>query len=243
MTRHTTRQTNGTRLLAAVMLSGIAAVGMAGTGAASGFESSPGVIDHFSFAGGTLGDYIDRVRAMSPEANIVVDQRLAEFPVPPMELRSIDVGSLMWVLETATGDWNNEAYLCELTSHPGPNGQLYRLGGVLEQQRASRGTIRKKPAHTTRVASVAETVGMGMPAEDIVSAMELAIEVNGHAIADMTITLHEPTQLVILHGPSSAIGICTEVLDQVRQSAMMMDFEVEGGVEAAADQAELAAAP
>lgn len=234
----------GARLAAAALACGIAGGALAGSDSTPGRAMGPVMIEHFSFEGGSLGDFVEQVRASSPAANIVVDTRLMDFSVPPMDLRAIDLESLMWVLETATGDWNNVAYRCEPTSHRTPDGAVYRLDGVAQQQRTSRGrAVASMPAHMTRVESVAETVDAGMPAEAIVSAMRLAVEIGGHASDDMTITFHEPTQLMILHGPSSGISICTDVLDQVRQSAASMDFDDAEGAEAAVDRPTLVSVP
>ena len=79
------------------------------------------------------------------------------------------------------------------------------------------------PASTTTVNSVAHTVELGMAPEDIISALELALEVNGHEAGSTTITYHEPTRLMIIHGSFESAHLAEEVLGQVSSSAKTLD--------------------
>ena len=193
------------------------------TGAQAPVPSAPRPIDTFVFDGGTIREYVEQIRAVRPESNIVVDERIADVPVPPMRLAAVDVESLMWVLEARTVDWNNRSYACEVTTHPAAAGPLYRLGGRIDGP--SRGRAARPvagPALITSVRSVAELLADGMSADSIVGAMKLAVEVHGLPRDEMEIVFHAPTRLLIMRGPSGAIELCWEVLAESREMAMLV---------------------
>ena len=223
--------TRSVRRWAAISACGLAAVMIAGAQAPPRTDSD--LIAAFSFDGGTIREYIDLIRESRPDTNIVVDDRVAGFPVPPMELRSIDVGSLMWVLEDRSGDWRGQSCTCEVASHPAASGPLYRLSGRVERSPRGRGAVRTSDfSRETSVRSVAELIEEGVASESIISAMEIAVEMNGQDPDAMDIAFHPPTSLLIMHGSSDAIRICREVLDQSMEAAMLserVDDPKEGG--------------
>jgi len=234
-------------LLGAVLIGG-----MVGSAALAEGEADPNETEStqrlstFTFEGGTIREYIAAIHLATEDANIVADDEVLAFKVPSMELNSIDVESLLWLLENTTGDWNNEAYACDVVRHDSGDSVVYRLDGFPQRGQTSRTrsgnrVIPPAPALMTTVTSVAHTIEMGMPSADIISAMELALEVKGHAGDEMTITYHAPTRLVILNGPSPAISTCTDVLDQVRVSAQSMTFaeDTDDEPEASADRTKL----
>ena len=203
--------TRNTRRWAAISACGLAAVMIAG--APSSPRPVPRPIDVFTFDGGTIREYTDLVRESCPDTNIVVDDRIAHFRVPAMELRSIDVDSLMWVLEDRPGDWRGLACTCEVDSHPAASGPLYRLSGRIERSTRGRGAVRTPDIfRETSVRSVADLIAGGMTSESIVAAMEIAVDMNGHDPDEMAIVFHSSTGLLIMHGPSDAIEICRDVL-------------------------------
>ena len=205
---------------AAAVVCGVVVAVLAG--ARTPAPSTPGPIDSFVFDGGTIREYVDQIRAVRPGSNIVVDERIADVPVPPMRLAGVDVESLMWVLEARTVDWNNRSYACEVTTHPAAAGPLYRLGGRIDGP--SRGRAARPvagPALITSVHSVAELVADGMSADSIVGAMEIAVEVHGLPRDEMEIVFHAPTRLLIMRGPTGAIEICWEVLAESGETAML----------------------
>ena len=204
------------------------------------------LVTSFEFEGGTISEYVKTINETIEHANIVVDEQVLEFQVPPMQLTSIDVDSLLWLLENTTGNWNNEIYACDVSRHDSGAAILYRLSGYPQRGQTNRSRnarVLQPPtlASMTTITSVAHTIELGMPSEDIISAMELALEVKGHPVGEMTITYHAPTRLVILSGPSPSINTCTEVLDQVQISAKSMTFrpEVDGEHEASVDRTKL----
>ncbi|MDG2200255.1 MAG: hypothetical protein P8K80_03630 [Phycisphaerales bacterium] len=245
-TRHTHHTSLLYGILGAALVGGLVGTAALAEGqAASSETTSEYQLASFEFEGGTISEYIKAINETIENANIVVDEQVLQFQVPPMQLTSIDVDSLLWLLENTTGDWNNEAYACDVSRHDSGGAILYRLSGHPQRGKVARGRSTQvqlpTPASMTTITSVAHTIELGMPSEDIISAMELALEVKGHPMGETTITYHAPTRLVILNGPSPSISTCTEVLDQVQVSAQSMTFksDLDGDPEASVDRTKL----
>lgn len=193
---------------------------------ASGFENK------FAFDGGTVGEYVESIRTAFPNANIVIEERAGEFKMPAMKLGDVNIQSLLWLLEETPGTSGNKSYLCTVEQFDANANPIFRITSYQDHsarqnqvgrgQRASTNQASVPPS-TTSVNSVARTVALGMDPGDIISALELALEVNGHEPGSTTITYHEPTRLMIVHGSFESAALAEEVLDQVSSSAKTID--------------------
>lgn len=191
---------------------------------------------NFDFDGGTITAYVQAVVDSFSGANIVVDERVADFRVPPMHLEEVDVESLMWLIQDAVGEWEDRVYLCDVGNFQSVDTMVYRITGVPgramrvsnSRQRGSQ-SIDLSLQRRTMVTSVAMTIRLGVRPDDIVAAMKAVLEIKGHGLGETTISYEPSTHLMIVSGRSPVIETCSEVLREIEVSATVMDGSLPEG--------------
>ncbi|MAB82417.1 MAG: hypothetical protein CMJ24_03135 [Phycisphaerae bacterium] len=218
----------------AIILIGFASMPMAAHGTDTVAKGIPERAD-FNFEGGTVSEYVQAVVDSFSGANIVVDERVADFSVPPMHLEEVDVESLMWLIQDANGNWENEVYVCDVGNYQSVDTMVYRLTAVPVHS-ARRSNVRRgapavdlSPQRMTMVTSVAMTIRLGVTPEDIVAAMKAVLEIKGHGQGETTISYEPSTRLVIVSGRSPVIETCGDVLEEIGVSASVMAEASPGG--------------
>ncbi len=164
------------------------------------------------FAGGTVGEYVESIRAAHPEANIVVPPDAALFPMPPIQLRDVTTEAAIGVVYQESGDamrgmsWlrirsiknlgSTEAVFQLQAGHQEGNSNktiVQSLAGVLSQQRT-------KP----------------LKIEDVLSAIEAATNMTS---PPPKIRYHEETMLLLFHGTAEQVDALNRTIEALIETA------------------------
>ena len=197
------------RLTAAVVVAAAALLCCPEAGAQRARVDEPKIID-LTFPGGTVAEYVEVIRAVVREVNIVVAPEVTECTVPPMELKSISVSSAVQLVEAdvETAQAVIEVRVEEIP--PGIDGEkpIFR---ILSRRRNPFSTS----APEVRVWSMAGLVGAGFKAEDVLTAVETAVELLHDDDPPASIRFHEATSLLIVSGSGLQLEAIDSVIEQL----------------------------
>lgn len=170
----------------------------------------PGLIK-LEFPGGTAQQYIDAVRAASDDANIVVMGDLAAITMPAVKLRNVDTWAAVRILNELPQQQKNLLILVEagITSDEPDQARVYTV-----RAQVTRGSLDWKVEST--VISVADVLHGEITADDLLTAVEIALEVVGKVDEPAEIKFHKETGLLIARGTGDQIAAIHEVVEQLR---------------------------
>lgn len=197
------------------------------------------------FAGGTLAQFVEAVKAASPEpVNVIVPGEVASLAVPPLSLKSVTPFMALQSLEFINNRGNVQA---AQTGSIRTNGSVLRVAQLnldnvanapsgsaqtfaIAYDRAVPGLQPGMPGSpfgsgvTTRVFSVRELLAVdgtyGLTLDQIVQPIETALTVdNGDAPPDdmPKILVHKESNLVIVRGNARQAELAKQVLDRLRE--------------------------
>lgn len=157
------------------------------------------------FPGGTLRDFANAVRRANVQATLIVDEIAANFRLPALEMRQVD-------LETAGA-------IVEVIANPpeGRDGQVHvhswGIAGSLETAVAIRGRYMTEGSRqTVHVWSLAEHLQAGMNADDLLSGVEAAVGAVGDGGA---IRFHAPTAMLIVRGGPDQVSAADQAVGRM----------------------------
>lgn len=164
------------------------------------------------FPGGTVGQYVDAVRAAQPAANIVVSPDAAEFPMPPVQLKGVSVEAAMGAIKQEVGD--SQSGKSWVGAEPIPT------RGSAEQVFRVMAGSQPGQSNQTVVISLAETLRANGPRalkiEDILSAIEAATNMTS---PPPKIRFHAETSLLLFHGTADQVSTLERTVDALRRTA------------------------
>ncbi|MFG0274779.1 MAG: TolC family protein [Phycisphaerales bacterium] len=158
------------------------------------------------FGGGSLGQLVSAIRSASTTATVVVSADAEAFRVPPLTLRQVDLKSVGWLVERVASAPTNEARALSVSAIPISGTEESALSFSLVDRRGSN-------VPQTRTWSVREHLNGGLPADDLLSAVQAMVETEP---GDSTLRFHEPTALLIIRGSEAQLDLVTDGLDQLR---------------------------
>jgi hypothetical protein len=199
-------------ILAAVLpLAGAApnAMGQNAEPAAATQRNTAATLFSVDFPGGTVGELADAIRDASENATIVVSEDAAGWRVPSMQFRRVDlltVGRMIGQVAAPP------------TSAPGlrmavlPSQVAGTSDHAISVSIAPDFSIEERKIGT-RTWSVREHLNGGLPADDLLSAVQAMVETEP---GDSTIRFHEPTALLIIRGSEAQLTLVSDGLEQLR---------------------------
>lgn len=166
------------------------------------------------FPGGTLGAFLDALRAVSGELNILGNspEAMTEVKLPPIRLRSVPVDPALRVIE---GDYRiddhsmHEIRIDVIDRVDNYGDKIYR---IRHERRGRHGDPQVK------VWSVADLIQAGMSAEDVLTAVESAVGLVAKKDTDSKIRFHESTSLMLATGSLDEVSAIGQVIAQLRES-------------------------
>ena len=159
------------------------------------------------FPGGTMAELADAIREANENATIVVSEDAAAWRVPALQLRSVDLRSVGQLLDRIA-----------TPPTPDPSKQLFTMSSAIAGTSevalsVSTGRGFQAPKTATQTWSVREHLHGGLPADDLLSAVQAMVETEP---GDATVRFHEPTALLIIRGSQGQLSLVTDGLDQLR---------------------------
>lgn len=159
-----------------------------------------------SFAGGTVEQYVNAIRAKRPDANVVLMPGAGSFSAPPVDLSQVTLGAALNVLD------GQERMQRSGTQQVGVD---RIMDGARALHRISvHGAI--EPPEQTGVWDVAEILESGTPVEDVLTAVEATLQLYD---APGKMQFHEQTSLLLMRGPQEQLEAVERVLDAVLAAA------------------------
>jgi len=181
-------------------------------------------VSDFTFAGGSIVDYSEAIRQTFPDANIVIDPRVAGFQMPSMKLHDVNIEGLVWLTQGIQGVWSNAEYTCDMSRFGYNDAQrIYRLTAV--RQTAARGRVMAHPPGSTYtvIRSIAGILDEGqLTPDEVMSAIGSAMKMDGDDGVKTEVSYHEKTKLIMLHGTNANMDTFEEVLEQLSDTSSVL---------------------
>jgi hypothetical protein len=203
-----TRRSVTAGILAIVIAAGTGAAQEAGAPADAGMAR---IID-LRFAGGSAVAYLDAVRKVAPDVNVVVlDEHVAEVPVMPLELKRVRVATAIEILDGLTRiDGERLVQLDVGFTGPEPAMRIATVRAEVAGPSAPRDQM-------SHVWTLQEVIGAGTGPQDILTAIETALEL-AELGTGARLRFHEETKLLIVRGSREQITIVDDVIDRLREA-------------------------
>lgn len=167
-----------------------------------------------NFTGGTVAEYVEAVIKTAKDINIVVMPEAREFEVPPLTLTAVDVGSAMQLLDARTAQQGRglvELSVQEIEPFQGNGRAIYTISA----QRG--GPPDSELPEEAGVWTIAELLGANMKAEDILTAIQTAVDLIADRYGPAEIRFHEATGLIIGRGQVQQMHTVEQVIDRLRK--------------------------
>ncbi len=173
------------------------------------------------FEGGTVKEYVEALRKVAPEANIVVMNCVDKVEMPAVQLTKV---SLMTALELLDGrsSQNGQGYT-ELTVTHNDGDEDGQTVWVIDCQTSASDPF---GGRGYRIWSIKDMIGEGSTTSinDVVSVVESALSMVSEGGTEGEAQLpqmkfHEATGLIIAKGTDAQLSVIDEVLEAMRDSA------------------------
>lgn len=179
----------------------------------------PAITVSVTFAGGTLGQFVDLLRHQEPKANILVAPAALDAVLPRLELNG---AGLEQALEAACSVADS-AWLVRVKEFAGEGAPVFSIL-VAERQPSARSTG-APPTGRTAVYSLAQLtgdtgLGVAIPVETVLSAIEAATD------GKLTLRFHRDSGLLIVRGADEQIVVAREVLSELENDVKQKRSEV-----------------
>ncbi|MBL1216546.1 MAG: hypothetical protein D8M59_03535 [Planctomycetes bacterium] len=174
------------------------------------------------FPGGTVADFVDALRSVQPEANMVVDTGAETIPIPAMQLYSVDISRAVNVLDgleysDADGDLRIRVMAVPVvknsTNYAGAaRNPVFR---VIVDSRYNR-----QAPQTSVVLTIADLLGEAYRADDVMTAIETAMSVitdEASRTEPAVLRFHDATGLLIARGTGEQLSAVKSVIDELRE--------------------------
>jgi hypothetical protein len=155
------------------------------------------------FEGGTIGQFIKAIQEQSNVTpNVIVSAEAAELSLPPISLRSADVGNVLMALE-----------------------DLYMVDGCRIEVSASSEDVltisalmqRPRDPNMARAFNVKPLIDQGLNIDDIVTSVNTALSMQSSR-ASTQLKYHEETNLIIAAGPREEVSTVETIVYTLMES-------------------------
>ncbi len=191
--------------------------------------ASSGEQIRLKFPGGNAADYIAAVKAAMPSVNVFVAPEVREVSMPALELNNVSVAAALGLLNARTA-----------TSPTGQTIQLFVDEGeryITGEQPifnivANYGGPEVRPAQSmNRVWSVARILSTGLKSDDMLTAVQTALDLLGNDVAPAQIRFHEATGILIARASLEQLKAIDEVVSSLEQSGKVFQASAFGKTE------------
>ena len=172
-----------------------------------------GPVVDLKFPGGTVGQYLDAVRSVASEANVVViTPEVLEITLPSVQLKSVGLGEAVLLMK---GDY-------EPKEHMHVRIDVDQIGAWGETRKpvfkVSGQVVRKGRTGTeTHVWTVADLLAQGAAPEAVLTAVETALALYAEDHEPAQVRFHDETGLLIARGDPWQVEVIDDVVDGIRE--------------------------
>ena len=176
------------------------------------------VSDHLvslKFPGGTVADYTAALKKAAGDVNIIVALDAREVAMPAVELTAASVEAALRVLDGKT--FNNGERFVKLIVRDASMGQPGEQ--TIFNVDAQVGGRSIDSPQTSRVWAIGPILNSGAKANDVLTAVQTALDLLGKQYAPAQLKFHEATGLIIARGSSEQMESIEQVVRQLSGGA------------------------
>ncbi len=163
------------------------------------------MIASLEFPGGTIGSYVEALKAAGAEGKIALTGDPDALRIEKVSLKDVTLEAATRLVDDIRQSKPNSEAIAEVDDHDG----LYMVH--VRTARRSIGT-------ESRVWSLRQSIGLGMDADTMLSAIEAGVAMTD-GVANAEISFHEPTSLLIVVGERPALELIDSILLGLDRSA------------------------
>jgi len=196
------------RVLFAAMLFGMMLCPVATAQTEAADSGAAQAID-LKFQGGTAAEYLEAVRRAAEYLNVVVMPEVAQVRMQPVELKRVDPTAAVRLLHGLRQDRPDGAIVLTVDAIPGElfRSSVYTVSAVPEV----RG--RQRTATASAVWTLTEILEGGTTAEDVLTAVETALEMFDEEFEQAGLRFHEETGLLMAYARPEQVEAANDVID------------------------------
>lgn len=170
------------------------------------------------FRGGTVAEYLAAIQKAQPAANVtILDREVGEVLLPPVQLKRVRWSNAVKLIDDLVLETDEARIVIGTTIDPG-DGISAPVAAVRAHVDRVRQPARSK-SRQTYVWSLAHLIGPdAIGAEDVLSAMETALEVSSKDEQAATMRFHRETSLLIMHGTGNQIQAVEMIVDRLTEA-------------------------
>lgn len=176
------------------------------------------------FPGGTLNDYIEAIRSVRPNANIIVDSSAQYFQIEKMQLKNVALAIALEVINNRVVINDNQAIDVRVIVNDGRG-----IGGATYNHEANpvyrvlTRAVNKRKAEdmTLEVYPLGDLLKHDLTPEDILTVIQLSLEVSGIDSDDANkpiIKFHEETGLLLVRAEEDVTDNIFRIIDTLYNS-------------------------
>jgi len=196
------------RVLAAVILLGMVLCSAA-TAQTDAADSAAAQAIDLKFQGGTAAEYIEAIRRVATNLNIVVMPEVAQVRMQPVELNRVDPTAAVRLLHGLRQERPEGTIVLSVDTIPGElfRSTVYTVSAIPE------GRGRQRKATASAVWTLTEILEGGTAAEDVLTAVETALEMFDEDYDQATLRFHEETGLLMAYARPEQVEAANDVIE------------------------------
>jgi hypothetical protein len=165
------------------------------------------------FAGGNVAQYIDAVRQASDNANIVVIGDVTPIQMPSVRLKNVDTWAAVNILNELPQQQKDLLVNIQasISSDESDQARVYTVSAMTTRAGSLGASVE------STVISVADVLQGQMTADDLLTAVKIAVDVVGMADEPADIKFHKETGLLIARGSADQVSAIHQVVEQLRE--------------------------
>lgn len=165
------------------------------------------------FPGGNVGAYVETIRKVCPEANVVMLEGAEKMSVPAVKFRAVTVGAAMRAIERYEQGPNgmHSALIVRSIDVEGSSESVFKV--ELDTK-----PVGPNAAESVHVWSLAPSIAAGVKVEDALSAIDAALAVDQRPV---TIKYHEATNLLIVRATEQQHKVIDDVIHEVEYTVQV----------------------
>jgi hypothetical protein len=185
-----------------------------GGGRSGGLGNLPATIIDLSFPGGTAAEYVAALRKTSAPVNVVVLNDISPVRVPPMTLKRVEIAAAVSLLDGMPDVVDAPTIYLEVNQPAAAEGASTDVFTIQARARSMRRAARGEAQ--TMVVSVRDLLEEHVKVDDLLTAVETALEQLRSEYQPADVKFHEATGLLICRGQPGQTNAIEQVIAQLQ---------------------------
>ncbi|MHC5024795.1 MAG: hypothetical protein ACYTGG_12975 [Planctomycetota bacterium] len=184
-----------------------------GGGGGGRFGDAEATVINLDFPGGTAAEYVEAIRKTGAPVNVVTLNDLSAVRVPPMTLKRVEIAAAVMLLQGMADRMEAPSVYLDVEQPAAASPGSTAVFTIQAQPRTNRAAPRGRAQ--TMVVSVRDILEAAINVEDLLTAIETALEQLRHEYEPADIKFHEATSLLICRGQPGQTDAIEQVIQQI----------------------------